>query len=179
MIDQVYANVSEVYEQYISFDEEPTIMLLSGVYVIHFEEPLGKVYSAEHNYGDLQHYVGESRDILQRWNAHLTGNGSKKTQRAKEQGIRFVLAAIFPMPHSSKEDRLQAEKSLTLKEHKNICVVCTQKDFELKQREGLDNKSEEERKKKNRAEKNKKLSSKTSQEWYEWHKKNGTLRPRR
>ncbi len=175
MIDQVYANVSEVYKQYIFFDEEPTIMLLSGVYVIHFEEPLGKVYAAEHNYGDLQHYVGESRDILQRWNAHLTGNGSKKTQCAKEQGIRFVLAAIFPMPHSSKEDRLQAEKSLTLKEHKNICVVCTQKDFELKKREGLDNKSKQKRKE----ERNKILSSKTTQEWYEWHKKNGTLLPGR
>lgn len=166
MNEQMYSKPADYYKENGYVLESSPVMPISGVYVIHFDQALDRLYenAYRHGYGDLQHYVGESQDVLTRWNAHLFGQGSKKTVYAVKNNIRFVLAAIFPMPGSSKKDRLKAERSLSVKEHKDICLVCNQSRFNLEKRKGVG------------PEDSPSIPRRTNAWWYEWHKKNNTLR---
>jgi predicted GIY-YIG superfamily endonuclease len=61
-------------------------MLIGTVYLVHFDRPYR---------GPMQHYVGFTRHLPQRLQAHREGDGGVTTRRAFDQGIGFTLARIW------------------------------------------------------------------------------------
>lgn len=72
---------------------------MTGVYVLHFDRPV-----ADH----AAHYIGWAKDVDQRIEAHRQGNGARLVAAAKERGIGFEVAAVFPFktPKAAREHGL-------------------------------------------------------------------------
>ena len=59
------------------------------VYLIHLDAPLNPTHPA-------RHYLGFTTHLPSRMQAHLTGRGARFMQIAKERGISWQVARIWP-----------------------------------------------------------------------------------
>jgi predicted GIY-YIG superfamily endonuclease len=84
-----------------------------AVYLLHFERPI-----SEHH--TTQHYIGLAYHLSSRMQQHLTGRGARLTQVAKERGIGFVIAAIFPGDRNY--ERLLKRRKMGWR----MCPICRQ-----------------------------------------------------
>lgn len=67
-----------------------------------------------------RHYLGYSAaDPERRIRAHKRGRGSAFAREAKRQGIRFVVAGIWPDMTTADERRIKRQKH-----HRRFCVAC-------------------------------------------------------
>lgn len=60
------------------------------VYLLHFAAPIAP---GRHT---CQHYLGTAEDLLPRLWAHEHGQGARLTAVAKERGIPFIVARVWP-----------------------------------------------------------------------------------
>ncbi len=81
------------------------------VYLLHFERPISERDTA-------QHYIGYAFHLPSRIDQHLHGRGARLTQVAKERGIPFVVAAVWP------GDRSYERKLKNQKCGPKLCPIC-------------------------------------------------------
>src|SRR6266496_1375113 len=81
------------------------------VYLLHFSRPISDKHTC-------QHYIGWCGHLPSRIEAHLHGRGARLTQVAKERGISFEIAAIWPGDRSY-ERKLKNKKSAP-----RFCPIC-------------------------------------------------------
>jgi predicted GIY-YIG superfamily endonuclease len=82
---------------------------VEGVYLIHFDKPLGHA----------AHYIGWAKNIQARLSEHEKGIGAKLTAAVKDNGISWELARTWP-----GEDR-KFERSLKNRHSaRELCPIC-------------------------------------------------------
>ena len=81
------------------------------VYLLHFSRPISPKHTT-------QHYIGWAFHMPSRIQQHLAGRGARLTQVAKERGISFEIAAIWP-GDCSYERKLKNKKSAP-----RFCPIC-------------------------------------------------------
>jgi predicted GIY-YIG superfamily endonuclease len=96
----------------------------AGVYVLHFDAPIcpTRYYVDEHGVGHghtTQHYVGWSRNVAERIDAHRNGRGARLTQVARERGIGFTVVRVFEDVPQSFERELKRQKNTP-----RLCPTC-------------------------------------------------------
>jgi predicted GIY-YIG superfamily endonuclease len=87
------------------------------IYLLHFEEPIGDL---DNPHGQAQHYLGFAEDhrLDARIDEHRTGRGAAITRALHRQGIRFVVAAIWP------GDRNEERRLKRWHKHRQLCPIC-------------------------------------------------------
>lgn len=83
-----------------------------GCYLLHFNHPISTSHSA-------QHYLGFADDIQARILRHRAGGGATLTRVAKERGISFHVARLWP-----NTDRAFERKLKTQKNSPKFCPIC-------------------------------------------------------
>lgn len=78
------------------------------VYLLHFDRPLN----------GFSHYVGWTKDVEKRIEAHRAGRGAILTRRLKRAGIGFQLARTWP------GDRKLEHQLKRQKQARMLCPVC-------------------------------------------------------
>jgi len=81
------------------------------VYLLHFSKPISPNHTT-------QHYIGWAYHLGSRIDQHLKGRGARLTQVAKERGITFEIAAIWP------GDRSYERKLKNKKMGARLCPMC-------------------------------------------------------
>ena len=81
------------------------------VYLLHFERPISENHTA-------QHYLGWAYHLSSRMQQHLTGRGARLTQVARERGIGFVIAEVWP------GTRAYERKLKNRKMGARLCPIC-------------------------------------------------------
>lgn len=84
------------------------------VYLLHFEQPIAKGHPC-------QHYLGWTKDLAARIQAHRLGNGARLTAVAKERGIGFQVARVW------RGSRVFERKLKNRKNGRCLCSVCSDK----------------------------------------------------
>lgn len=87
---------------------------MMAVYLLHFDRPISPGHTT-------QHYLGYAEDVGPRVNAHRHGQGARLTQVAKERGIGFRLARVWPDGDRAFERRLKNRKNTP-----RLCPICGQ-----------------------------------------------------
>jgi predicted GIY-YIG superfamily endonuclease len=90
---------------------------INVVYLLHFDAPLGNLDNPR---GQAQHYLGWTPYLPARITAHLAGRGARLTQVARERGIGFVIARVWP------GDRTFERRLKRRKEGPKLCPICRQ-----------------------------------------------------
>lgn len=106
------------------------------VYLIHLEEAVGKAQTDEERAANglpprvrafkkvSRHYIGATADnsaeaLHERLHTHYAGHGSKFLAAAREQGIRFTVAKVWPEGDFELERKLKNRKNAP-----KLCPVC-------------------------------------------------------
>ena len=84
------------------------------VYLLHFEQPIAKGHPC-------QHYLGWTKDLAARIQAHRLGHGARLTAVAKERGIGFQVARVW------RGSRVFERKLKNRKNGRCLCSVCSGK----------------------------------------------------
>ncbi len=87
---------------------------MAYVYLIHFTKPLGH----------SRHYLG--RTYLtpeQRLKRHLSGNGAKLIQLAKENGSEFIIARVWHCATYAQSAELE-HRLKSRQENVRLCPIC-------------------------------------------------------
>lgn len=96
-------------------------MTLSGVYLLHYEEPMN----------GAQHYLGASRDVFARIRHHEAGNGARFPAAFRRAGINFELARLWIA--TVAENPFHMERRLKRgKNNRKLCPTC-QEDYAVKE----------------------------------------------
>jgi len=80
-------------------------------YLLHLDAPLNPNRPA-------RHYLGYTRHLPSRMEAHLTGRGARFMQVARERKIGFVISRVWP------GDRAFERKLKRRKEAPRLCPIC-------------------------------------------------------
>ena len=97
---------------------------LGDVYLLHFDSPIAPGIHT------CQHYIGWAEDVFKRLEEHAAGRGARLTEVAKERGITFRLARVWPGETRSFERRLKNWKM-----GPRLCPICIARRAESKLRE--------------------------------------------
>lgn len=81
-------------------------------YLIHFDEPVN---------GKGQHYLGFTKDLQKRVEAHREGTSAQLTARAKRLGIDWRIVRVW------RDADLYAEKKLKSIGASKLCPICNPK----------------------------------------------------
>lgn len=87
--------------------------MTAGVYLLHFERAAPWRASSP-----MRHYVGRSRDIEARIEAHRDGRGGRFTASMRALGIRFELVRTWPGNTWENEKRIKGRGG------RRHCPVC-------------------------------------------------------
>ena len=87
------------------------------VYLLHFDKPISPDHTA-------QHYIGYAKDVEARLKEHRACPDARLLQVAKERGIGFTLARVWPKGDPQFEKRLKSWKM-----GPRLCPICTPKNF--------------------------------------------------
>lgn len=88
---------------------------MTGVYVLHFDRAV-----ADH----AAHYIGWAKDVDQRIDTHRQGNGARLVAVARELGIGFTVAAVFPFPTAKAAREHERYLKHTRKNGRSVCPLC-------------------------------------------------------
>lgn len=83
-----------------------------AVYLLHLERPLSPDHTA-------QHYIGHAYNVSRRVRQHKRGKGARFMQVAKERGIGFKVARVWPEGDWTFERRLKNRKCAP-----RFCPIC-------------------------------------------------------
>ncbi len=84
------------------------------VYLLHFDEAIG---NDRHS---AQHYIGYTKNVNQRMWQHSNGVGfGRLVHVARERGITFALARVWPAGDRALEKRLKQ------RHQKLLCPICS------------------------------------------------------
>lgn len=83
----------------------------SGVYLLHFDQRICDSHPC-------QHYIGYSRNINRRLDAHMDGQGARLVRVACERGITWRLARVW-LGDRSLERQLKNRKNAP-----QLCPIC-------------------------------------------------------
>ena len=92
---------------------------MTVVYLLHYKEPLPRGVSATGKALKANHYIGFTKDLVQRILEHAEGHGARFTQVCHERGIDFALARTWVGASRTEERRLKRYK----KAHR-LCPIC-------------------------------------------------------
>lgn len=79
------------------------------VYLIHFDEPLKHA----------RHYLGYSRNVVQRFESHIKGRGARLLEVLNEQGITYKVVRVWAGVDRHFERKLKRRKGTP-----KLCPVC-------------------------------------------------------
>jgi hypothetical protein len=85
--------------------------MMGYCYLLHLDRPLSEHHTA-------QHYLGFTKHVPSRMAAHLEGRGARFMQIARERGIGFQIARIWP------GDRTFERKLKRRKQGPALCPIC-------------------------------------------------------
>ncbi len=85
---------------------------MQAVYLLHFDKPISPDHTA-------QHYLGYADNLDRRIRQHRRGKGARFTQVAKERGIGFAVAQVWPGQGRRFERQLKRRKCAP-----RFCPVC-------------------------------------------------------
>jgi hypothetical protein len=84
---------------------------VSTIYLLHLDSPLSPSSPS-------RHYIGYTRHVPSRMQAHLTGRGARFMQVARERGIGFVISRTW------QGDRSFERRLKNRKEGPRLCPIC-------------------------------------------------------
>lgn len=85
---------------------------MPSVYLLHFDRPISPCHTA-------QHYLGYTKRLQDRIEAHRRGQGSRLCAVARERGIDFQVARTWTKGTRRLERQLKARKSAP-----RLCPIC-------------------------------------------------------
>jgi predicted GIY-YIG superfamily endonuclease len=88
------------------------------IYLIHFEQPIGKRENAR---GMAQHYIGYAIDLAERLQEHANGCGARIMAAVVDCGIGWQVVCTWP--GGRKDER----KLKNRKKARRFCPVCSKK----------------------------------------------------
>ena len=83
------------------------------VYLLHFDSPISPGVHT------CQQYIGFATDLNRRLEEHAAGRGARLTEVAKERGIRFQVARVWPDETREFERELKNQKN-----GPRLCPIC-------------------------------------------------------
>ena len=84
---------------------------MSYVYLLHLDRPLSERHTA-------RHYIGYTKHLPSRMEAHFKGRGARFMQVVKERNISWCIARIW------QGDRLFERQLKNRKEAPRLCPIC-------------------------------------------------------
>jgi len=87
-----------------------------AVYLLHFDRPVAPGFPCRHYLGFAD---GGAEAVERRVERHKRGNGARLVAVARERGIGFVVARIWPDGDRNFERRLKRQKS-----GPKLCPIC-------------------------------------------------------
>lgn len=89
------------------------------VYLIHISTPIAH----------MQHYVGYTRDLLERLSRHRSGSGARLLRWANENGVDYHIVRLWRAGHSPGEAYAK-EVAIKRQNHSaRLCPICNPGDY--------------------------------------------------
>jgi hypothetical protein len=89
------------------------------VYLLHLTEPLPRGVSRRGTVLVARHYLGYADDLASRLAHHANGTGARMLAVARERGIGWTLARVWPDAGRDTERKLKRRK-----EAPRLCPIC-------------------------------------------------------